>query len=444
MNKKGFLYVSIFIFSMFFLTLACGSSNEGTLVTQEPQAPEVENDTSESASEGSEPEVEGSQPGVDVYQLGDLINVEDHIIRMNSVEYQGNVLKANFLIENPGTTDINVSSLLSFSAKKSDGTQLDQEIFDCGTSGFDGSVLPGDKLRGDICWSGASPEDGIRIYYEASLFGSGAVVWEAVEGEAELSGLDTGTSSTITTYAVGDVIEVQDHTVRLNSVAYQGTVLMANFTIENHGDSDVSTSSMIAFDARKGDGSSLQQEYFDCGISSLDGSVLPGDRLRGNVCWSGANPDDGIKIYYEASLLGDGALVWEAVEGAIVVNETSDPVLGIEEFNIGDVVAVDDQTITLNSVAFNGNVLQANFTIENLGSTDVNVSSMLSFNARQRDGSNLEQEYFSCGTSLDGTVIPGDLLRGDVCWKGANPDNGIRIYYEADVFEQSAVVWPVE
>ncbi len=442
MDKKRFFNVAILIFSIFFLTLACGSSNEGTLVTQESQAPAADEDGSESAPEESVPE--DSQSGFDVYQLGNAINVEDHIIRLNSVEYQGNVLVVNFLIENQGTTDVNVSSLLSFSAKKSDGTLLEQEIFDCGTSSIDGSVLPGDKLRGDICWSGANPEDGIRIYYEASLFGSGAVVWEAVEGEVEPSALDTDASATITTYAVGDIIEVQDHTVRLNSIAYQGLVLMANFTIENHGASDVGTSSMIAFDARKGDGSSLQQEFFDCGTSSLDGSVLPGDRLRGNVCWSGASPDDGIKIYYEASLLGDGALVWEAIEGAIVVNESNDPVLNIDMFNIGDVVEVDDQTITLNSVAFTGNVLQANFTIANLGSTDVNVSSMLSFNARQRDGSNLEQEFFSCGTSMDGTIIPGDLLRGDVCWKGANPDNGIRIYYEADVFEQGAVVWPIE
>jgi len=36
---------------------------------------------------------------------------------------------------------------------------------------------PYDKLRGDICWAGTDLDDGIKIYYEAELFGEGAVVW---------------------------------------------------------------------------------------------------------------------------------------------------------------------------------------------------------------------------------------------------------------------------
>jgi Uri superfamily endonuclease len=206
--------------------------------------------------------------------------LEDHTIRLNSIEYQGTVLIANFTIENLGTSDLNVSSMLSFSAKKDDGTKLDQEIFDCGTSNLGGSVLPGDKLRGNICWSGASPEDDIKIYYEASLFGQGAVVWNATEGVTE--DLDTGAGETpqIEMFKVGDIVELQDHTIRLNSLEYRGTVLVADFTIENLGDSDISVSSMLSFSAKNSDGTKLEAEYFDCGTSSLDGKILPGDRLR--------------------------------------------------------------------------------------------------------------------------------------------------------------------
>jgi hypothetical protein len=53
---------------------------------------------------------------------------------------------------------------------------LEQAIFNC-NPGLDGKVLPGDLLRGNICWTGAT-SDMIKIYYEASLFGEGAVVWE--------------------------------------------------------------------------------------------------------------------------------------------------------------------------------------------------------------------------------------------------------------------------
>ena len=40
----------------------------------------------------------------------------------------------------------------------------------------DGKVLPADKLKGDICYTltGKPP---YKLYYQASLIGSGAVVW---------------------------------------------------------------------------------------------------------------------------------------------------------------------------------------------------------------------------------------------------------------------------
>ena len=66
--------------------------------------------------------------------------------------------------------------MMSFEAKDTRAPNWDQEIFDCGSS-LDGSVLPGDKLKGDVCWSGAAA-DVIKILLQSDLFGSGAVVWE--------------------------------------------------------------------------------------------------------------------------------------------------------------------------------------------------------------------------------------------------------------------------
>ncbi len=448
LKRYNIYHLAIAVAVLFLTSLACGSSNEGVKVTpktEEASQQEEGSLASESeASEPTEPESGDSQQKFEVYEVGNLIEVEDHTIRLNSVEYQDTVLVANFTVENHGSSDLSVSSMLSFSAKKEDGTKLEQEIFDCGTSGLDGSVLPGDKLRGDICWSGANPDDGIKIYYEASLFGEGAVVWNAIEGVAEPLDTGVGTAPEVEIFQVGDLVEIKDHTIRLNSLEYQGSIMVANFTVENHGDSDLGASSMLSFSAKKEDGTKLEQEIFDCGTSGLDGSVLPGDRLRGNICWSGANPDDGIKIYYEASLFGEGAIVWQTVEGVAESLTETDAELKVEVFGVGDVVQIQDHTIVLNSVEFRENVLQANFTIENQGSSDVAVSSMLSFDARKRDGTTLEQEIFDCGASLDGSVIPGDKLRGDICWSGASLDDGIKIYYEAGLFGEGAIVWIVE
>jgi len=142
---------------LFLAILACGGSNTGQKI-------------GESTSAGPT-----NTPGVTLYKAGDIIKLSDHTIVMNRGEVKTKILQANFTIENTGTSDLAVSSLLSFSAKSSDGTKLDLS-FDCGSS-LDGKVLSGDKLKGDICFTlaGKAP---YRIYYEAGLFSSGAIVWE--------------------------------------------------------------------------------------------------------------------------------------------------------------------------------------------------------------------------------------------------------------------------
>src|SRR5690606_32678555 len=152
-----------------------------------------------------------------------VIQVKEHSITLIESKLTGNVLQATFLVENHGDSDLNVSSLASFTAKDSEGTKLEQEYFDCGSSSLDGKVLPGDKLRGSICFKGVKPASTVRIYYESSLFGSGATVWELntsqlgkVEAPAE-SETDAGEEassgvSQLATYQVGDVIELDGHT----------------------------------------------------------------------------------------------------------------------------------------------------------------------------------------------------------------------------------------
>jgi len=142
-------------------SLACGSSNTGTKVDTKS--------TTQSAT--------AAPAKVEAYKAGDVVQVQDHTIVLNKAEVQGGVLKANFTIENKGSQDLAVSSMMSFSAKDSEGSKLEQAIMDCSSSSLDGKVLPADKLKGDICWK-APTGDTFKIYYEASLFGSGAIVWE--------------------------------------------------------------------------------------------------------------------------------------------------------------------------------------------------------------------------------------------------------------------------
>lgn len=138
------------------VSLACGSSSTGVKVGESTSNPAA------------------VPPQVQVYKIGDVVQVGNQTIVLNSAGVQGTQLGANFTIENKGSSDLTVSAMLSFTAKDSEGTKLDSD-FNC--AGLNGKVLPGDKLKGDICWTGATKAP-FKIYYEAELFSTGAVVWQ--------------------------------------------------------------------------------------------------------------------------------------------------------------------------------------------------------------------------------------------------------------------------
>jgi hypothetical protein len=146
MRNKTFVFPLIALVILILVTLACAASSNAT------------------------------------YKVGELVQVGNITIVLNGAKLQGGKLSANFTIENKGTEDLTISSMLNFSAKGSDGTKLAPEISNCGKGmggRLDGKVLPDDKVKGDICWKGATT-DTVKIYFDAVPFGSGSntVVWE--------------------------------------------------------------------------------------------------------------------------------------------------------------------------------------------------------------------------------------------------------------------------
>jgi len=157
MKDKRLWYILLVVSALVLSALACGGSNTGQVVaTSMPQATSI-------------------PPTQAIYKAGDVIQFKDHTITLNNTIFRGGILQANFTIVNMGSADLNISSILSFSAKDNEGTKLEQELFNCG-SALGGKVLPGDKLKGDICWKATILP--VKIYYEPELFGTGATVWE--------------------------------------------------------------------------------------------------------------------------------------------------------------------------------------------------------------------------------------------------------------------------
>lgn len=114
------------------------------------------------------------------------------------------------------------------------------------------------------------------------------------------------------------------------------------------------------------------------------------------------------------------------------------------EFSITETATVNDTNIKINSVKKilkecsweyegkcesytepeNDYFLLIDLTIENNGTEDLSISSLMSFELKTPDGEQAEQTYFldSITSQLDGTIMPGDLLKGQIAYDVKSAD----------------------
>ena len=104
------------------------------------------------------------------------INTGESIITLVDAQFQGNVLVATFLAENISNHNISYSQF-DFSAKDSEYEILDTEWFNCPGSTFNGTITPGDKLKGNVCFKNAVNRP-IKITYKPNLFLNNIYIFE--------------------------------------------------------------------------------------------------------------------------------------------------------------------------------------------------------------------------------------------------------------------------
>jgi hypothetical protein len=227
----------------------------------------------------------------ETYKVGDVVQVQDHTITLNSVLFYNNGLQAsliaNFVIENKGSEALYVNSDLFGAADNTNGSPLEKEP----GCGFMGEILPGHILQGSLCWNGVPP-DSIRIYCDAKLYRSAndapfsdnddMVFWEFNILSA------TPASTKVETYKVGDVIQIEDHvTITLNSVDASSDGLQATFTIENKGSKNFfTTPGFVTVLSPQGNPYLLGRVRGKVCGSAFEGTISPGHSQYGMFCWS--------------------------------------------------------------------------------------------------------------------------------------------------------------
>ena len=102
-----------------------------------------------------------------VFANEDSQTADGRTVTLLSSSVSGTKVTATFRIENNSGKSISMSSLLDWSAKDGSGKKLE---LDWQCADFNGTLLPGDFIKGDVCFSGVT-EMPVKIYYETALWG---------------------------------------------------------------------------------------------------------------------------------------------------------------------------------------------------------------------------------------------------------------------------------
>ncbi len=307
------------------LTAACGSPNAGTKVApttapaqraqaqQAPQAPATAPAVSAPRPTAA-PKAAAEPKFPTVYKVGDTIKVQDHTMTVLSAKRDGTKLAVEVQINNTGSKELAVSSLVSFGAKSTAGDTLGYAIA-LGGDSLDGKVLPNDKLKGTLNYTVPSDAEGFKLLYTPALFGEGAIV-VALDEEATKTPFPKPAEATDpkpfakgATFKEGEAVVNKDVVAKLTEAKVEGKVVTASFVVYNGGQKDVSISSLVSFDAKDGEGTKGKFKLVTQG-PQLDGKLVPGDTVKGNLQWEFAAPPKDVKVYYTDGLFGGDTIVW--------------------------------------------------------------------------------------------------------------------------------------
>jgi len=107
---------------------------------------------------------------------GEAVDVNGASITMNSGAVSRNTVKANFTVENKGSSDLVIDPATSFTVEaENEGEKVNMEVDPgCKSTQLAGTVPAGGTLTGDLCWR----SDPTLTWPATAKIKYGTAVWE--------------------------------------------------------------------------------------------------------------------------------------------------------------------------------------------------------------------------------------------------------------------------
>lgn len=135
-------------------------------------------------------------------------------------------------------------------------------------------------------------------------------------GENNSSTAPTNTTTpTQETYKVGDQVQSGEHVFSVNAVRKDtgtgfvkpksGSVyLIPNVTVENKSNSPVTVSTLLSMYVKDSEGNEYTPTLTSDATGKVDGELLAGEKVKGDVGFEVPSTATGMKFYYEPTWLG--------------------------------------------------------------------------------------------------------------------------------------------
>lgn len=238
-------------------------------------------------------------------------------------------------------------------------------------------------------------------------------------------------SYSYTVLADGESQTADGRTVTLVSSSISGSKVTATFRIENNSGNSINMSSLMDWSAKDANGKKLD---IDWQCADLNGTLLDDDFIKGDICFNGVTQQP-VKIYYETSLWGGKTLVFTVGSGNQVKSTNN------KQEDDGITKSADGRDVTLLDAKLSGNKITATFKITNTGKKDISLSTILDWSAKDGSGKKLELDW-QCA-DFNGTLLPDDFIKGDICFSGVT-ELPVKLYYETSFWGGETLVFTVK
>jgi hypothetical protein len=284
------------------------------------------------------------------------------------------------------------------------------------------------------------------------------------ETEAAADTTEAASESEDANYNVGDIIEIGD--VVLIVLGWE-VVTNDTFTPDdgnqfvavdilfiNKSDNVENLSSILQMTLRDETGQKYDTDFMASAATQSgapEGELSSGERVRGQVAFQVPQTFEELTFVYDASVFGTGK-VFVVLGSEPTAVEPPTQVTGEKEQTanaVGEAVEVEDLTVTVNEVLYptGDGFIQANegnkfvvvdLTVENRSTEATAISTIAQMELKDATGQrytlDLMASQASGGSTPDGELAPGEVLRGQVGYQVPADATGLVFIFDASVF----------